>query len=259
MKPTQIFVLVATTAVFLLTFFVASGFPTGFSVAQKLSLNSIDVRAYENDALITWQTSKEAISTIVVDNQRTAFQSATTFSKETTGLKPGTRYDFVIRACDENACKEKKSSFQTRGASSDGTAITGALVGGNGVTEIVRTSINMILYLMLGLTAVVVFGKIGYEKLSVNRDPVGGFVRRAQKHLQDDQYKEAYQVYSQAREAFKGLEDEAKLRHYDSLLTIYQSLKKYAVIGEAQRLAQKYETGTITKEEMRRLNELLAE
>ena len=258
MKQTHVFIVAASSAVFFLTFLVATGIPTGLIVSDGLRISVDGTRTYESDALITWSTSREAISTIIIDGKRTAFPAATKFSSIASGLEPGTRHDFAIRACDERECVDTAGSFATQGArAAEGAAITGAMTMGEGITDILRTSVNIILYSLAAITVLVVAGRVGYEKLVLNRDPMEGLVKKAEKHLGQDEYAEAHQAYSQAREAFKQLEEEAKLKHYDKLLGIYHTLRRYATITEAHKLAEKYEQGTITRDEMRRLNELL--
>ena len=256
MGKNQVYLLAAIVAVFLATFLISSGFPTGLVINDELRISIDDKTTYETDALITWSTNKEALATIVVNGKSTAFAKSNAFSKTVDGLESGTKYDFIIRACDSSGCKEKTSSIKTS-SSNPPVAITGAITGGEGVTQILKTSANLVLYALLGIVALAVGGRIGYEKLAT-RDPMPGMMQKAEKHLDNEQYSEALESYSQARQMFMKLEEDAKVKHHTQLVGIYQSLKRYSIMKEAQSLTEKYEKGDITREEMQRLSELLA-
>ncbi len=263
MKPGYLLALIITGTIFISTFFISQGIPTGFLVKGGtdlgLRISSADVS--DTTARISWKTQTEALSTLAINNEQNSFEASKQFSKEVTGLTPGTSYDYVIRACNEIKCEEKSSELTTKGA---GTAepeaagpITGAITGVD-LTRTMQKSISFIFYALIGMVALVIAGRVGYEKLASSRDPMQGMVTDAKKMIENEQYEQAYEIYSKARQAYSQLEGEARLKHYDSLVSIYQNLKRYSEIKQAQRLAEKYAQGTITKEEMGRLNEMLA-
>lgn len=262
MKPGQLLALVITTTVFLSTFLIAQGLPTGFLVkGNGVGLRISDADASDTTATLSWKTRTDALSVLVVNGNSMAFETARQFSKELSGLTPGTIYKYVIRACNENRCEEKSSEFTTKisGAAPEKSVspITGAVIGIDTV-RMLKTSVSYVLYALIGMAALIVVGRIGYEKIAESRDPMQGMVTDVKKLIENEKYEEAYEVYAKARQAYSQLEEEAKLKHYDSLISIYQNLKRYAELKEAQRLAEKYAQGTITREELRRLNEMLA-
>ncbi len=263
MKPGYLLALAITATVFISTFFISQGLPTGFLVkgGTDVGLRVTGADVSDTTASISWKTQAEALSTLAINNEQSSFETSTQFSKEVTGLKPGTSYTYVIRACSETKCEEKTSELATKGA---GTAepkaaapITGAITGAD-LTKTMQTSISFIFYALIGMVALVIAGRVGYEKIASSRDPMQGLVDKAKKMIENEQYEKACEMYSMARQAYSQLEGEAKLKHYDSLISIYQNLKRYSELKEAQRLAEKYAQGTITKEEMGRLNEMLA-
>lgn len=263
MKPGQLIALVITATVFLSTFLISQGLPTGFLVKGsgdvELKISSPEVS--DTTAAISWKTRTEALSILVVNGNSVAFEAAREFSKELTGLAPGTSYKYVIRACNENRCEEKSSEFTTKSIAAKGensaSPITGAVVGAD-LARTAQKSISFVFYALIGIVALVIAGRVGYEKMENIRDPMQGMVDKAKKMIENEQYEEAYEIYSKARQAYSELEEAAKLKHYDSLISIYQNLRRYAELKEAQRLAEKYANGTITREELRRLNEMLA-
>ncbi len=261
MKPGQLLALVITVAVFLSTFFISQGLPTGFIVkGDSVVLRISDAEVSDTTARLSWKTQAEALSVLVVNDKSMAFETARQFSKEVAGLTPGTSYKYVIRACNENKCEEKSSEFTTRtsgAAENPASPITGAVIGVS-TARAIKNSISYVLYALIGMAALIVVGRIGYEKIAESRDPMQGMVTDAKKLIENEKYEEAYEVYAKARQAYSQLEEEAKLKHYDSLISIYQNLKRYSELKEAQRLAEKYAQGTITREELRKLNEMLA-
>src|SRR3989338_290066 len=116
MKPGQLLALVITATVFLSTFLIAQGLPTGFLVKGNgdvgLKISSEEVS--DTTATISWKTKTDALSMLVVNGNSIAFETARRFSKEVTGLTPATSYKYVIRACNENRCEEKSSEFTTK-------------------------------------------------------------------------------------------------------------------------------------------------
>jgi len=265
MKPAHLLIAVATFIVFIATFFISNGMPTGFATAleQPINLQISDVQVHDTKATITWTTEAKALSVIGFNEEQTAFHEATRFSKEMTKLNPGTSYEYTIRACSGSVCEEKRSTIVTTITPADDKAplitgaVTGAVTGIDGIVNTLKMSANLVIYSLLGIIVLVVASRIGYERFST-KNQMEGMVSRAKRLIENEQYDEAHQIYSKARQAFSELEEEAKLKHYDDLLRVYHSLKKHAELKEAQRLAEKYSNGTITQEELMSLNELIA-
>jgi len=260
MKPGHLLVAVATITVFLATFFVANGVPTGFLTAfeQPINLEVGNVQVHDTTAVISWSTDVKTYSVLTVNDEQTAFSESRTFSKALTGLAPGTEYEYKIRACDDKACDEYSSSIatSTNKVEPQASLITGAVTGIDGIVTILQTSINSVLYALLALIVLVITTKIGYEKFS-NKDPVSGMISKTNQLIESERYDEAHELYANARQAFSELEEEAKLKNYDGLLKIYHNLRKNVELREAQRLAEKYSDGTITQEELNTLNDLI--
>lgn len=263
MKPGHLLAMAITATIFISTFFISQGLLTGFLVKGNgdVGLRISGVEVSDTTATIEWKTQARAMSILAINGNSIAFETAKSFSKELTGLAPGTSYKYVIRACSENKCEEKSSELTTkiREATEADKAIpiTGAVVGG-GMSRTVQKSISFVFFALIGMVALVIAGRVGYEKLAGSRDPMQGMVDKTKKLIENEQYEQAYEIYAGARKAYSQLEEAAKLKHYDSLISIYQNLKRYAELKEAQRLAEKYANGTITREELRRLNEMLA-
>lgn len=260
MKPTHLLIVVATITVFLATFIISNGLPTGFLTAfeQPINLQLGNVQVYDTKATISWTTEARTFSVLGINDEQVAFPEASRFSKDVTGLNPGASYEYRIRACDSETCEEISSTIVTKTAPVEITAslITGAVTGLDGITKVLRASVNLILYGLIGIIVLVILTRIGYERFSAGNQ-MAGMVNKTKKFIENEQYDEANKTYAQARQAFLELEEEAKLKNYDGLLKIYHSLKKHMELREAQRLAEKYSDGTITQEELRSLNDLI--
>ena len=113
MKLGQVLIVTAITSAFLLTYIISSGFPTGFATfrGDMLKVELSNIQVLDTEASLSWTASKTALSTLKFDNQETAFSADTSFKKHITGLEPGKRYDYTIRACDEELCVEKSNYF----------------------------------------------------------------------------------------------------------------------------------------------------
>ncbi len=263
MKPGHMLAMAITATIFISTFFISQGLPTGFLVKgnEDIGLRISGIEFSDTTAKIEWKTKTDALSILAINGNSIAFETAKSFSKELTGLTPGTSYKYMIRACNENKCEEKSSELTTKNSEAAmpkaSNQITGAVVGVD-LARSVQKSISFVFFALIGMVALVIAGRVGYEKMASSRDPMQGMVNKAKKMIENEQYEQAYEIYAGARKAYSQLEEAAKLKHYDSLVSIYQNLKRYAELKEAQRLAEKYANGTITREELRRLNEMLA-
>ena len=261
MKPGHLVITIATITIFLTTFLIANGFPTGFLTAldQPINLQVGNIEVHDTTAVIRWTTDADVLSVLDINNEQIAFSTAQKFSKLVTGLEPGTAYEYVIRACDTSDCEERNSIIVTNSGPVARAipAITGAAISVDGVIKVLQTSVNLILYSLIVIVLTIIGVRIAYDKFS-SRNQIEGVISNAKKLIQEEQYDEANRSYAQARKAFTELAEEAKLKHYDDLLRIYSSLKKHTELKEAQNLAEKYSDGTITQEELRRLNDLIA-
>jgi hypothetical protein len=254
MKAAHFLILIGTVSVFLLSFVASQGIPTGLvTFEQALSLQVEDSTS-ETGAAISWRTNKDTVSVLDINGKQTAFGAAKQFRKEITGLQENSAYEYTVRACTANECKEKISRLTTSGHTN---AITGAVVGRD-IIQTAQTGISLVVYSLIATIALLVTGRIGYEQLS-NRNPVGDMMKKSTNFLQNDQYGDAHDMYKKAAQAFTKLEDAARLKHYNSMLRLYHNLKRYAEVKEAQRLAEKYEQRTISQDEMSRLSKLMEE
>lgn len=256
-------ILVAVTASFFLSNIIPTGLLTAVSGGDGLRITSI--KTTDTTATINWETAKESSSTLIINNNPISFSKAKEFSSEVSGLNEGTAYGYTIRACNEQECQEKTGQIKTKSAKTQQQLpqITGAVVKATtdtaeDIAQTTRKYATTILYALLAVTALAIGGRISYQKISNNKDEMGGMITKAEEMIESQQYTEAQSTYSKARQAFAQLEEEAKLKHYDRLLKIYHTLKRQYDMIEAQRLAEKYSQGTITRDELTRLNELLA-
>jgi len=271
MKPLHFLMLGAVFSVFVATFMLSTGFLTGFVVADtSVGLKVDGVKVSGNSAILSWNTNTDSVSTLHVANSDIAFTTATEFEKEIAGLTAGEKYNYRIRACNREQCEEQSGSFV---AGRGGSLITGAAfsdlntkVGDTigGFTNVnapdigggLRTIANFALLLVVVGAVVFVAGKITYPGIGT-KDEVSSLLKNANNHLSNEQFDEANIAYASARQAFMELEDEARLKHYDGLMKVYQNLRRHYDINEAQLLADKYAQGTISQEELQRLNELI--
>jgi len=267
MKPIHLLIFTAIFTSVFVTYIVSAGVPTGFvsyvagigDGTLKVDLGGMEVG--EREAKLSWGTSKTAVSVLKINEKVIAFSASTSFVKTVKGLEPGKRYDYVVRACDDERCIEKSNYFVTATQpvkiETKVSPITGLVVGIGAVTKTVQDSINLILYVLIGLVVVTVVGKIGYGQLA-NRNDITSHMKKAEGALQQDQHGEAYEHYNNARQSYSQLSNEDKLKHYDKLMQVYGQLKKRFELQNAQTLTDKYVDGTITSDELKRLNELLS-
>lgn len=281
MKPAVLAAIVVTTSVFLATFFASNANLTGFLINVPESEDnvtiepdpaepepepiSLEVGAERNGstAVITWTTGIETISTLEIGNQRIALQSSREFRREITGLEPGTDYPYSVTACTNVLCEEEEDVLEahTPVATHPVAAlpITGAVVSDNTRDEFfekVQASVSMVLYGLVAAVALGISGIVAYERIA-SRESMGRTIGQARKMIQTEQHEEARRIYVKARQAFSELGEEAKLKHYNDLSEVYYSLKRYAEIKEAQKLAEKYAEGNISREEFSKLSDLV--
>ena len=274
MKPPVLAVIVVTTSVFLATFFASNANLTGFLISDLESADtdpietevtkpepiSLEVGAERNGstAVITWTTGIEAISTLEIDNQRIALQSSREFRREITGLESGTDYPYSVTACTNILCEEEEAVLEAQ-TPVVAFPITGAIVSDDTRDEFfekVQASVSMVLYGLVAAVALGISGIVAYERIA-SRESMGRTIGQARKMIQTEQHEEARRIYVKARQAFSELGEEAKLKHYNDLSEVYYSLKRYAEIKEARKLAEKYSEGSISREEFSKLSDLV--
>jgi hypothetical protein len=118
---------------------------------------------------------------------------------------------------------------------------------------------SIVFYSLVGLVAVAVVGRIGYEQAMSNRNGMAGHIRTAEKMLSERRHDEARTSYTAAREVYASLSTEEKLKHYDTLVNLHGQISEQIAVQRAQQLAEKYADNTITSSEMRELNQLLSQ
>jgi len=261
MKQSQLFILAGVVAVFLGTYMISSGAPasliTGFTFIDRVSVQTTDIVVHDNYASLGWTTNKDSVSTLTINGERYAFAAAQFFTKDITNLQTGERYFYVIRACDDLGCDEIAASLTTTSdpVKNIASPITGAATG----IDILGVLQNSVGYVFLGLIVVAVLvigGRVAGQQIQ-RKDEMAEMTKSAKKMIDEQKYREAYDVYLKARTAFAQLEEEAKLKHYNDLYNIYHSLNRQSKMQEAQRLAEKFSDGTISNNELDRLNQLM--
>ena len=274
MKPPVLAAVAVTTSIFLVAFFASNANLTGFLINVPESTDNaiIEPEPVEPEplglkvgtewngstAVIKWTTLINAISTLEIGNERILFHSSTEFSREITGLESGTDHPYLVTACTNDRCEEKEGVLE---AQQTGAAIpiTGAIVGGEAGSDFFETfqaSVSMVLYGLVAAIALGVSGIVAYERIA-SRESMGKMIGQVRKMIEAKQHEEASQVYVKAKQAFSELGEEAKLKHYNDLSDVYYSLKRHYEIMEAQKLAEKYAEGSISKEEFTKLSDLV--
>ncbi|MBI2664188.1 fibronectin type III domain-containing protein [Candidatus Woesearchaeota archaeon] len=258
MKPGHIAILIATVTAFLATFIISNGLSTGFvtglAAADAINLQPGKAHTTETTAELQWSTNRKAMSTLEINGEQTAFSAAKEFRKELHGLTPGKTYFYRIRACTDKVCEQQSSSF-TAGTGSTGLPATGLVAGIGDLAGTFRTTVNYLPFALLAFLAAAITVRAGYDKFS--QPNIGAMLKKAKKHINEEEYDEASMLYANARKAFAQLEHKAQLSHYNDLAEVYQSLRRQADIKQAQELTEKYSSGTITGDELMKLNELM--
>ena len=256
MKPVYSYFL-AVAGILMSTFFLSQGSQTGFVAADGLGVSIDGLSRSGSEAVLNWSTGREAVSVFSMGGERVAFEESVRFGHVVSGLDPREGYDFSIRACDASACVERQSRIEAASREA-ALPLSGAVVAVQGAAEGLKSWAGYALFGIMGLVAVGLTGRIGYRRLA-GGDPMPGLLKKAESHLSADEYPQAHSFYSMARRVFMELEEEAKVKHYDRLAMVYQSLKRYSAVKEAQELTEKYDKGTITEEELGRLGDLVYE
>lgn len=256
MKPVYVYLL-AVAGILMSTFFLSQGSQTGLVAADNLGISIDGLKRSGSEAVLNWSTGREAVSVLSVEGERVAFQEAVRFGHVVSGLDPRAGYDFSIRACDASACVEEQSRIDAEPPDA-ALLLSGAVVAVQGAAGGLKPWAGYALFGIVGLMAVGLTGRMSYRRMA-GSDPMQGLLKKAESHLSADEYPQANSFYSMARHVFAQLEEEAKEKHYDRLVSVYQSLKRYSAVKEAQELTEKYDKGTITKEELGRLGDLVSE
>ena len=236
----------------LASLFLAFPEVSGTVESQPLEIIVEDVVIFGEDAFVIWSTSREAASVFSFGNQTVSFNNSMSFEILLQEFDRGVE-NFSIFACALDQCDEVQMPLQpylrTR-VDESSAHITGAVTG---VAGVIGSHMAMGLF---GLMVMALAGGIGYSRMR-SVDPMNDLIRRAGEHVNAEEYDSARNLYVMAREAFQQLEHDKKVRNHPELLKLHNILKRYSVIKEAQTLTEKYEEGTITRQEMKRLNDMM--
>ena len=94
MKPGHVLAMAITATIFISTFFISQGIPTGFLVKSSgdVGLKISDVESSDTTAKISWKTMTDAMSILAINGNSIAFETAMrTFAKrKALSLQPET-------------------------------------------------------------------------------------------------------------------------------------------------------------------------
>ncbi len=211
---------------------------------------SITTDASNDRAMIKWQTSNLATSSIDINNKILVFGPDRSFSHEESGLQSGKEYRFKIIACAEGYCSTHKSSIQTEGDIA-ASAITGGIVAG--IAD-AGAQVYYFLAALLGLTLILVSYRVSQPDARIAR-----MLNDSESRIREGQHEKAAPIYKKALSIYRTLNDSDKVRHYHRLARIYNHLSTNQKQKEAKILTEKYQKGAITQLEMERLRQLLTE
>jgi ATP-dependent exoDNAse (exonuclease V) alpha subunit len=135
--------------------------------------------------------------------------------------------------------------------------ITGSAVLVDSISKTFDTAIKSSrIYLFLSIIAVAALLNAGYQIVKAPAK-MQRLLATAKKHLEEGAIDKAVQVYEETRLLYENMKPEEKLRNYNDLIEIYNNLMWHYRAKEAQKLAEKYSKGTLSDEELRRLELLL--
>jgi hypothetical protein len=236
------------------------------SAADVPKITLEKVTAYGTEATIEWKTNVPTTSVLTVVDQVRKFENLKTFSTTIQNLEPGSEYQFEIIACDAGInCGNYQGEFTTSTEDKPlpeekGNGITGAVISADFLKE--AKSIAFVVF--YGLLAVVVLGVVamaGYNAIS-NRPStpekqMKSSMRSAEELIKADKKEEAFAHYNDARALYSRISPDRQAKYYDDLVATYSILQQHKNAKEAGRLADRYIGGSITKEELEKLKDLL--
>ena len=226
-----------------------------------------EVTLNENSALVSWSTNREASSTLHIGESAVKFDEATSFTAVVDDIDSEAS-TFSIIACDLDECDYKEwplrsyyregATIQTEDLDPPVTGVTGQVTGAASAGAVG----NHLVMALFGMMALAVAAGVGFSRTRFNStvtktDDMENLIRKTKKHINSQEYESAKNVYMTARKTFQKLEQDKKIKNHPELVKLHGVLKRYSLIKEAQELAEKYESGTITQAEMKRLNEIM--
>ena len=239
------------------------------NIPPAISIRNVDV--FDTTASIEWITDEPASAFFALGDDVLRFSRDTSFKADLTNLEMGTRYYYDITVCDiENNCNNHRGTFVTiteeemllakQRAENRQSPITGAAVSSVDVDSVRALTLTAI-YALLGIIVLAVVARVGYTTIGQLGDPVEKEVKSSIAHAENmirkEKHDHAYEPYKRARETYIKLSPEKRVKYYDKLMETYSALEHHTKTKEAHQLADKYVAGTITKEEMDKLKELL--
>lgn len=114
------------------------------------------------------------------------------------------------------------------------------------------------IYFLLGLFVVGIIFNFGYTRIAnVPETRITRLMNKTRKHLKKGENKEASELYEEARTVYSKLSPLDKVRHYNTIMDVYNELLAQTRTEEAKELAEKYAAGEISKEELQRFEMIL--
>ncbi|MFH1182186.1 MAG: hypothetical protein V1702_04465 [Candidatus Woesearchaeota archaeon] len=229
----------------------------------KITLEKIT--AYGTEARIEWKTNELTTSVLTVLDQVRKFENLREFSTTIQSLEPGKKYSFEIIACDASInCGNYQGEFTTSAENKplpeEKQGITGAVIS----ADVFKEAKSIALVVFYGLLAVVVLGVVartGYNAISgmsnTTERQMKNSMRSAEELIKAGRKEEAFAHYNDARALYSRVSPERQAKYYDQLIATYSVLQQHRKAKEAGRLADRYIAGSITREELERLRDLL--
>ncbi len=146
------------------------------------------------------------------------------------------------------------------GALSSGRAGMGSITGGITLVDNVSSAASAAIktshvYILLAVASLGAIAGTGYQRSKSTK--IQRLVAKTHKHLKSGAFESAVQVYEETKLLYEGMDEEKKLKSYNDVIGVYNQLLSHYKTKEAQRLAEKYSKGTITQEELRKLEAIL--
>ncbi len=143
--------------------------------------------------------------------------------------------------------------------------VTGKVVapGASGAKPVegLQAAISALLFGLVSIVALVVVARIGqntYAEIKQNSMPkIIDAVKKAEDAIQAGKHTDAFTLYNIIRQQYGQLRQEEKAEHYSRIIGIHRQLSRQAAIMEAQRLTEKYVSGTMSEQEFERLEQLI--
>lgn len=255
---------------------IQNGGITGLEIAtiedSQPSIIVTNAQILDTRASINWATDKEATSTFLIEGEKVPYGESTSFGINLDTLAQGKHYSYEISACDrKNNCNTYKGEFTTLSNAPAQPAkqqnapsqATGKITG-NAVKELSRaqTSINSAIFILLAIAASFVVISAAVQRMDSNAlvPPsirIGILVNKAEAAIRNNRHYEAYPIYDKIRGLYENLNSREKGKHQGRVMNVYSELLAHTRAKEANYLVDKYLEGSITKQELYRMRELL--